>query len=46
MKSLVVNLMKRSTISLTIPYFSKSKKMEKSLVEVEKEHFQVEENHS
>ena len=34
------------TISLTLPYFFKSKEMEESLVEVEKEHFPVEEKHS
>ena len=38
--------LKCSTISLTLPYFFKSKEMEKSLVEVEKEHFPVEGNHS
>ena len=30
--------LKCSTISLTLPYFFKSKEIEKSLVEVEKEH--------
>ena len=30
--------LKCSTISLTLPYFFKSKEMEESLVEVEKEH--------
>ena len=38
--------LKCSTISLTLPYFFKSKEMEKSLVEVEKEHFPIEEKHS
>ena len=41
----LVNL-KCSTISLTLPYFFKSKEMEESLVEVEKEHLPVEEKHS
>ena len=34
------------TISLTLPYFFKSKEMEESLVEVEKEHSLIEEKHS
>ena len=34
--------LKCSTISLTLPYFLKSIEMEESLVEVEKEHSQVE----
>ena len=38
--------LKFSTISLTLPYFFKSKEMEESLVEVEKEHFPVEEKHN
>ena len=38
--------LKCSTISLTLPYLFKSKEMEESLVEVEKEHFPTEEKHS
>ena len=38
--------LKCSTISLTLPYFFKSKEMEGSLVEVEKEHSPTEEKHS
>ena len=38
--------LKCSTISLTLPYFFKSKEMEKSLVKVEKEHLPAEEKHS
>ena len=38
--------LKCSTISLTLPYFFKSKEMEESLVEVEKEHLKAEEKHS
>ena len=38
--------LKCSTISLTLPYFFKSKEMEESLVEVEKEDLPVEEKHS
>ena len=38
--------LKCSTISLTLLYFFKSKEMEESLVEVEKEHFLLEEKHS
>ena len=38
--------LKCSTISLILPYFFKSKDMEESLVEVEKEHFPVDEKHS
>ena len=38
--------LKCSTVSLTLPYFFKSKKMEESLVEVEKEHSQAQEKHS
>ena len=38
--------LKCSTISLTFPYFFKSKEMEESLIEVEKEHLQSEEKHS
>ena len=38
--------LKCSTISLTLPYFFKSKEMGESLVEVEKEHFLAEEKHS
>ena len=34
------------TISLTLPYFFKSKEIEENLVEVEKEHFPTEEKHS
>ena len=34
------------TISPTLPYFFKSKEMEESLVELEKEHFPVEEKYS
>ena len=34
------------TISLTLPYLFKSKGMEESLVEAEKEHFPIEEKHS
>ena len=34
------------TIFVTLPYFFKSKEMEESLVEVEKEHFPAEEKHS
>ena len=37
--------LKCSTISLTLPYFFKSKEMEESLVEVEKEHFLAKGNH-
>ena len=33
-------------ISLTLPYFFKSKEMEESLVEVKKEHFLAEEKHN
>ena len=35
--------LKCSTISLTLPYFFKSKEIEESLVEVEKEHSQAQE---
>ena len=38
--------LKCSTISLTLPYFFKSKEMKESLVEVEKEHLQAEKRHS
>ena len=38
--------LKCSTISLTLPYFFKSKEMQETLVEVEKTHFPVEEKHS
>ena len=38
--------LKCSTISLTLPYFFKSKEIEKRLVEVEKEHSLAEEKHS
>ena len=38
--------LKCSTISLTLPGFFKSKEMEESLVEVEKEHSPAEEKHS
>ena len=38
--------LKCSTISLTLPYFFKTKEMESSSVEVEKEHFLAEEKHS
>ena len=38
--------LKCSTIFVTLPYFFKSKEMEESLVEVEKEHFPAEEKHS
>ena len=38
--------LKCSTISLTLPGFFKSKVMEESLVEVEKEHSPAEEKHS
>ena len=38
--------LKCSPISLTLPYFFKSKEIEESLVEVEKEHLQVEEKHN
>ena len=34
------------TISLTLPYFFKSKEIEESVVEVEKEHFPTEEKHN
>ena len=33
-------------ISLTVPYFFKLKETEESLVELKKDHFLVEENHS
>ena len=36
--------LKYSTISITLPNFFKSKEMEESLVEVEKEHSPVDEN--
>ena len=38
--------LKCSTISLTLPYFFKSKEMEERLVEVEKEHLLTEEKHN
>ena len=38
--------LKCSTISLTLPYFFKSKEMEESLVKVEKQHLKAEEKHS
>ena len=38
--------LKCSTISLTLPYFFKSKEMEESLVEVEKENFPTEEKNN
>ena len=38
--------LKCSTTSLTLPYFFKSKEMEESLVEVEKEHLSAKEKHS
>ena len=38
--------LKCSTISITLPYFFKSKEMEENLLEVENEHLQVEEKHS
>ena len=38
--------LKCSNISLTLPYFSKSKEMKESLVEVEKEHSQASKTHS
>ena len=38
--------LKCSTISLTLPYFFKSKEMEEILVEVEKEHLPTQEKHS
>ena len=38
--------LKCSNISLTLPYFSKSKEIKESLVEVEKEHSQASKNHS
>ena len=38
--------LKCSTISLTLPYFFKSKEIEENLIEVEKEHFPIEEKHS
>ena len=38
--------LKYSTISLTLPYFFKSKKMEERLVEVEKEHLPAKEKHN
>ena len=38
--------LKRSTVSLTLPYFFKSKEMEETLVELEKEHLLAEEKHS
>ena len=38
--------LKCSTISLTLPDFFKSKEMEESLVEVEKEHSPTEKKHS
>ena len=38
--------LKCSTISLTLPYFFKSKEIEENLVEVEKEHSPTEEKHS
>ena len=37
--------LKCSTNSLTVPYFFKSKEMEESVMEVEKEHSQEEEKH-
>ena len=38
--------LKCSTISQTLPYLFKSKEMEESIVEVEKEHLQEEEKHN
>ena len=38
--------LKCSTMSLTLPYFFKSKEMKESLVEVEKEHSQAQKKHS
>ena len=38
--------LKCSTISLTLPYFFKSKEIKESLVEVKKEHSQAHEKHS
>ena len=38
--------LKCSNISLTLPYFFKSKEMKESLVEEEKEHSQAPEKHS
>ena len=38
--------LKCSTISLTLPYFLKSKETEERLVEVEKEHLLTEEKHN
>ena len=38
--------LKCSTISITLPYFFKSKEMEENLLEVDNEHLQVEEKHS
>ena len=38
--------LKCSTISLTLPYFFKSKEMEESLIEVEKEQLPTEEKHN
>ena len=38
--------LKCSTISLTLPYFFKSKEMQETLVDVEKTHFPIKEKHS